>query len=76
MSNVIVPAVNTIAVDNRRPLTLLAVSFVGLGCQVRKSIHTVSDLIERRFAEFAVVPYQNPVDRQQWEDLWGTEAEP
>jgi hypothetical protein len=40
-----------------------------------EAIRTVSDLIQRRFAEFAGVPYQNPVDRQQWEDLRETEAE-
>jgi hypothetical protein len=41
---------------------------------VRIGTRTVSDLIERRFAEFAGVPYQNPLSRQQWEELW--EAEP
>jgi hypothetical protein len=46
-----------------------------LGCQVRKAIGTVSDLIEWRFAEFAGVPYQSPVSRQQWEELWEMEAE-
>jgi hypothetical protein len=33
----------------------------------------VSDFIERRFAEFAGVPYQNSLSRQQWEELWETE---
>jgi hypothetical protein len=76
VSTVIVPAVNTIAVHNRRPAPLLAAFFVALGGQVRRAIRTVSNLIGRRFAEFAGVPYQNPVDRQQWEELWTTEAEP
>jgi hypothetical protein len=75
MSTVMVPAVNAIAVDNRRRVPLLAAFFVALGCQIRKAIRTVSDLVERRFAEFAGVPYQNSVDRQQWEDLWETDAE-
>jgi hypothetical protein len=33
-----------------------------------------TDLVARGFAEFARVPYQNPLSRQQWEELW--EAEP
>lgn len=75
MSTVIAPAVNAIAADNRRRTPLLAAFFVALACQMRKAIRTVSDLVERRFAEFAGVPYQNSVDRQQWDDLWETDAE-
>jgi hypothetical protein len=75
VSTVIVPAENKIAVDNHRTVPLLAAFFVALGCQARKAVHTLSDLIERRFAEFAGMPYQSPVDRQQWEDLWEPEAE-
>ena len=37
-------------------------------------IRHVGDLMERRFAQFAGVPYQTPVCRQQWEELWETEA--
>jgi hypothetical protein len=44
-------------------------------CSVRTGIRTVTDLMERRFAEFAGVPYQNPLSRQQWEELWETEAD-
>jgi len=29
-----------------------------------------------RFADFAGVPYHNPLRRQQWEELWETEAQP
>jgi hypothetical protein len=50
--------------------------FVALAYQVRTGIRTVSDLIERRFAEFAGVPYQTSLYRQQWEELWQTQAEP
>jgi hypothetical protein len=70
-----IPGVNTIAAHNRRPVPLLAAFFVALGCQVRKAIDTVNYFLERRFSEFAGVPYQNPVVRQEWEDLWETEAE-
>jgi hypothetical protein len=51
-----------------------AAIFVALRYHVRVGIRTASDLLERRFAEFAGVPYQNPLGRQQWEDLWETEA--
>lgn len=37
-------------------------------------IRHVSDLLERPFAQFAGVPYQTLVCRQQWEELWETEA--
>jgi hypothetical protein len=75
MSTVIVPAVNTIAVDNRRRVPLLAAIFVALGYQMRKATRSASDLVERRFARFAGVPYHNLVDRQQWGDLWETHPE-
>lgn len=38
----------------------------------RPGTRTVSNLIERRFAEFAGVPYLDPLNRQEWEDLWET----
>jgi hypothetical protein len=75
MSTITVPAVTCISIDNRRAVQLITALFVALGCQVRKAIHTVGDVIERRFAEFAGVPYQHPANRQQWEDLWATEAQ-
>jgi broad specificity phosphatase PhoE len=68
--------VNSISTDNRWAVQFMAALLVALGCQVRKAIHTVGDFIERRFAEFAGLPYQNPIGRQQWEDLWEMEAEP
>jgi hypothetical protein len=60
--------------DHRRPVQFMAAFFVALGYHVRMGICTVTDLIERRFAEFAGVPYQNPLSRQQWEELWEAEA--
>jgi hypothetical protein len=62
--------------DHRGPVQFMAASFVALGYQVRTGVRTVGDLIERRFAEFAGVPYPGPLDRRQWEELWETEAEP
>ena len=61
--------------DNRRPNQSMAALFAPVGYRVRRRVRTVSDLIERRFAEFAGVPYQDPLSRQQWEELWEMEAE-
>jgi hypothetical protein len=74
VSTLIVPTVNSIAMDNRRPVEFMAAFFAALGYQLRIGIRTVSDLMERRFAEFGDLPYQNPLSRQQWEDLWETES--
>jgi hypothetical protein len=70
------PTMNSIALDHRRPVQSMAAFFVALGCHVRIGIRTVSDLLERRFTEFAGVPCQSLLSRQQWEELWETEAEP
>jgi hypothetical protein len=40
---------------------------------LRMGIRIVSDLLERRFAQFARVPYQGPLTRQHWEELWEAE---
>ena len=45
-----------------------------LGNRLRVSIRTVCDLLERRFAEFADLPYQDALSRQQWEELWEAES--
>jgi hypothetical protein len=76
VSTIIVPTVNSIAMDHRWPVQSMAAFFVALGCHARIGIRTVSDLVEVRFAEFAGVPCQSPLSRQQWEELWETEAEP
>jgi hypothetical protein len=74
VSTITVRTVNSIAMDHRRPFQSMAAFFVDLGYDVRIGMRTMSDLVERRFAEFARVPYQNPLSRQQWQELW--EAEP
>jgi hypothetical protein len=61
--------------DDRRPVQSMVAIIVALGYRVRMEICTASDVIERRFAEFADVPYQNLISRQQWEELWEAEAE-
>jgi hypothetical protein len=76
MSTLILPSVNSIVMDDHRPIEFTALSFGALGSYVRTSIRTVSDLLERRFADFAGVPYQNPHSQREWEELWETEAKP
>jgi hypothetical protein len=61
---------------DHEPGQFMAAFLVALRYHVRVSIRTSADAIERRFAEFAGVPYQTPASRQQWQDLWQTEAEP
>jgi hypothetical protein len=71
-----VSVLNVTEAYESRPVQFMAASFAAFGHHVRIGIRTVNDLAERRFAEFAGVPYQDPLGRQQWEELWETEAEP
>jgi hypothetical protein len=75
VSAIIGPALNSIAVEKRLAVAFLAAFVVALRCQVPKAIHAMGDHVERRFAEFAGVPYQSPVSRRQWEALWEMKAE-
>jgi hypothetical protein len=75
VSTIIGRAMNSIAVEKRQAVPLLAAFVVALRSHVPKSIHAMSDHVERRFAEFAGVPYQSQASRQQWEELWEMEAE-
>jgi hypothetical protein len=68
------PTANLIAIDDRRPIQSMAAIFAALGYHARAAIRTLNDLMERRFAEFAGVPYQGPLSRQQWQELWETEG--
>jgi hypothetical protein len=73
MNTVIVPTVNSIAIGNRLPVQSIAAFFAALGYHVRIGILSGSDLMERRFAKFARVPYHDPASQQQWEELWDAE---
>jgi hypothetical protein len=64
-----------LVVVNRRPVQFVTAFFAPLGSQVRTAIQTVSDLLERRFVQFAGVPYQSPASRQEWEELWEAELD-
>jgi hypothetical protein len=74
VSTVVVHSVNSIDIYNRRPLQFMAALLVAVGFHLRLGIRTIGDQLERRFAGFAGVPYLNPLRRQQWEELWETEA--
>jgi hypothetical protein len=76
MGTMIGPTANLIAMDDRRPIQSMAAIFAALGYLARLGIGTVTDLMERSFAEFAGVPYQGPLSRQQWQEMWEAEAIP
>jgi hypothetical protein len=73
VSAVIVPPVSSIAANIRSAIPVMTAFCIALRCQVGEAIHTMSDLVERRFVQFADVPYVSPVSRQQWEKLWEME---
>ena len=56
----------------RQPHFVRHVSVV-IGDRTRTAIRTMSEKLERRFAAFAGVPYHDPKDLEQWEQLWETE---
>ena len=74
MNSIIEPADYPIVVDNRRQSKFETRLFVTLGYHMRLAMHTLSDRMECRFATFAAVPYHAAHHRQQWEQLWETEA--
>ena len=74
VSTVIAPMALSTPVDDRQPPQSIATLFVALGHRARTDIRAVSDRLEHLFAEFSGVPYQSPLTRQQWEDLWETET--
>jgi hypothetical protein len=63
---------DSLTIDSRRQLQFMAPAFVDMGDRLRVLIRAVSCNLERRFATFADVPYQEPLSRQQWEQLWET----
>lgn len=75
MTTIIGRAMNSIAVEKRQAVPLLGAFFVAFRCHVPKAIYAMGDEVDRRFAEFAGVPYQSPISRQEWEELWEMQAE-
>jgi hypothetical protein len=66
-----VASVNSMASEKRRPLQFIAALSSVMRTRVRARSYVVIDLVERTFADFAGIPYHAPVNRQQWEELWG-----
>ena len=75
MTTMIEPAQYLTVVDSRRSSQYATTVFGALGCNMRVAMRTMSAEIERRFATFAGVPYQDPVSRQQWEQVWEADLE-
>jgi hypothetical protein len=75
MTTMIEPAEYPIVVDGRRRSQFVTNVFGALGCNMRVTMRTMSAEIERRFATFAGLPYQDPVSRQQWEQVWEADLE-
>jgi hypothetical protein len=75
MITIIGSTANPIVLDNRPQSELLTHLFVSMGYRMRQAIRALYDLIERRFAAFAGVPYEDPSSRQQWEQFFETELE-
>jgi hypothetical protein len=64
---------NSRTLDSRRPLQVLRPSVGGIGYSLRALVRTLGCKIERHFAAFADLPYENPLHRQQWEQVLETE---
>lgn len=75
MITIIGPAENAVVVDNRQQSELSTHVFVAIGYHMRMTIRGMSERMERCFAAFAGVPYEDPLSRQQWEQLWETELQ-
>jgi hypothetical protein len=75
MTTMIEPAQYPTVVDSRRRSQYVTTVVGALGCNMRVAMRTMSAEVERRFATFAGVPYQDPVSRQQWEQVWEADLE-
>jgi hypothetical protein len=64
---------NSSTVASRRPLQVMRASVGGIGCSLPAFIRALGCKIERYFAIFADLPYENPVRRQEWEQMLETE---
>jgi hypothetical protein len=64
---------DSIAFDSRRQMRSIIPALIAGGRKLRVLIHALSCRMERHFAAFAGVPYQDPASREQWEQLWESE---
>jgi len=72
MSTFVARAAYPISVENRGQLQLVRQAFAALVYRTRAAIRAVSEKLERGFATFAGVPYHDPLDMEEWEQLWDT----
>ena len=55
---------------------LLTATIVGaLASRIQARIFAATEAVERLFADFAGVPYQDPTSRRHWEELLESRAE-
>jgi hypothetical protein len=73
MIAIIEPAEHPIAIHSRRQTHFVRNVAVAIGDRTRAAIRAMNEQLERRFAEFAGVPYHDPLDLEQWQLLWETE---
>ena len=73
MIAIIEPAEHPIVLDSRRQSHFVRIVSVAIGDRTRVCIRAISEKLERRFAVFAGVPVHDPLDLEQWEQLWETE---
>jgi hypothetical protein len=58
-----------------QPIRLIG-SFSGnVAKQASAAMLAMSHWIQQRFSAFADVPYENPLTRQEWEDIWESDPQ-
>lgn len=60
--------------EDRYPRRAVAIALGAFGYQLREAVQALCCKIDRSFARFADVPYQDPPTRQQWECLLDSES--
>jgi hypothetical protein len=73
MIAIIESADHPMILDRRRPSPRIRHVSVVIGDRTRATIRAMSEILQRRFAAFAGVPYHAPHDLEQWKQLWETE---
>lgn len=63
-----------IILDGMRPTLCTRDTSLAIWERMRASSRAVSEILQRRFAAFARVPYHDPLDLEQWEQLWDAES--
>jgi hypothetical protein len=64
----------SIILDGPRQSRFMSQVSVAIGDRTRATIRVMSEKLERRFAAFAGVPYHDPLDLAQWEQLWEADS--